>query len=71
MTKKFRPNQCPTCRSNNSDIACMNAFTYVVAGGMGEKRSDWSPFEGITDRKCNRYTKKEGSACDSEKVVEE
>jgi len=62
--KKYREQQCPTCRFNNSNFACMNskAIYQRVTGS----HVDWSPFEGVTNRKCDRYEKKEGEKTNNE-----
>ena len=57
MTKKFRPNQCPTCQYNNDNYACMNSKT-VYPSGSGS-HVDWTPFKGTTNGKCGRYKPRE------------
>jgi hypothetical protein len=55
MTRKFRPEQCPTCQYN-AGTACRNAYEITMPGDVTmAKHTEWSPFSGYTERQCKRY----------------
>lgn len=63
MTKLFRPEQCPKCRHNNDNIACMNSLCDTLPGETYHYRSrqDWTIFKGTTNRKCGCFHPKDKS----------
>ena len=59
MTKKFRPNQCPTCQYNSGNYACRYSVCEAYSGEpAGTIHIDWTNFEGRTNRKCGYYEPK-------------